>query len=268
MKRIVLILAVAAAVVCEFSINVFAERVEKVYLNDNEMRFEENDDGTLMFPMRDLFETAGFTVQWFGESNRVIAFNDNLSITIINGTNTIYINRIAYTVSDTLGIRSGEFLVNEEVACLALGAEINRYEGMVYITSSIADETSEWQYEVFDRLNEIRVENGLDEFIWNVDLAVLAEEYGNDMVNRGYFSHDNPEGVDPFERMRRSGITFHIAAENLAAGQPSPEKVVEAWMNSEGHRENILNPNLKECGIAVVRGGRYGIYWVNEFIAY
>ena len=85
------------------------------------------------------------------------------------------------------------------------------------------------------------------------------------MADRGYFAHNTPEGLTPFDRLRELGIQYTVAAENIAAGQPDPQSVVDAWMNSPGHRANILNEKIKEIGIAYVRGGTYGIYWAQEF---
>lgn len=268
MKKILSVMTFISAISGLICAPSFAEDVSGLYINDMEIRYDISDDGRIQIPMRDLFETAGFTVQWFEAESRATAFNDDISITMIDGSNDIYVNKIEYTMQSPQGLENGEFMIDTETALTALDAEMEYRDGAVFIYSELAENTDSWQYEVFDMLNEIRRENGLDEFIWNADLEPVARAHGEDMVNRSYFSHDDPEGNTPFDRMRMNGIEYSFAAENLAAGQPSPESVVKAWMESDGHRENILSPDLKECAVAFVRGGKYGIYWINEFLTY
>jgi uncharacterized protein YkwD len=85
------------------------------------------------------------------------------------------------------------------------------------------------------------------------------------MATRNYFDHATPEGKSPFDRMTAAGYVFRAAAENIAAGQRTPESVVQAWMNSAGHRANILNCSLREIGVGVANGGSFGIYWTQDF---
>ncbi len=85
------------------------------------------------------------------------------------------------------------------------------------------------------------------------------------MAAKNYFSHTGLDGRSPFDRMRDAGYSYSSAAENIAAGQPTPAAVVNGWMNSEGHRANILNCKLTQIGVGVARGGSYGIYWTQVF---
>ena len=88
------------------------------------------------------------------------------------------------------------------------------------------------------------------------------------MINRDFFSHNTPDGKTPFDRMKAAGISYVAAGENIAAGQSSPQSVMESWLNSPGHRKNILNPNFEYIGIGIARGGSYGIYWAQEFATF
>jgi uncharacterized protein YkwD len=117
----------------------------------------------------------------------------------------------------------------------------------------------------FSLLNADRAQNGLPLLKWNSKLASLAEKYGQDMINRGYFSHYNPEGQSPFDRMRIDGIDYSYAGENLAinTGVSAAE---QAFMNSPGHRANILNSNYTEVGIGVRYSSNGSVYVVQEFI--
>ena len=121
-----------------------------------------------------------------------------------------------------------------------------------------------WEQEVFNLVNQIREENGLPPFVYNGTLAETARAHSQDMVDRNFFNHNNPDGQSPFDRMKANGIRYSMAAENIAAGYPSPEAVVEGWMNSEGHRANILG-SCKELGVGLALGGSYGYYWTQCF---
>jgi uncharacterized protein YkwD len=85
------------------------------------------------------------------------------------------------------------------------------------------------------------------------------------MINRGYFSHYNPEGQSPFDRMKKAGITYKTAGENLGINT-SVSAAEKAFMNSSGHRANILNSAYTEVGIGVVHSPDGSIYVVQEFI--
>lgn len=130
--------------------------------------------------------------------------------------------------------------------------------------SEPADTVAAYEQEVFDLVNQIRAENGLEPFVYNVTLAETARAHSQDMIDRNFFSHTNPDGEDPFDRMRDNGLSFSMAAENIAAGQRTPEEVVNSWMNSEGHRANILG-GCEELGVGLALGGSYGYYWTQCF---
>jgi uncharacterized protein YkwD len=96
-------------------------------------------------------------------------------------------------------------------------------------------------------------------------LTSAAAAHSADMARRGYFGHDTPEGVTPFDRITGVGYQFSIAAENIAAGQRAPKDVLVAWMNSPGHRANILDCQLTQIGVGYATGGSYGTYWTQSF---
>jgi uncharacterized protein YkwD len=117
----------------------------------------------------------------------------------------------------------------------------------------------------FQLLNADRAANGLPALKLNMDLVSLAEKYGQDMINRNYFSHYNPEGQSPFERMQQAGITYSYAGENLAINS-NVTAAEKAFMNSSGHRANILNTNFTEVGVGVRTNSAGSVYVVQEFI--
>ncbi|WP_239329435.1 CAP domain-containing protein [Frankia sp. CiP3] len=96
-------------------------------------------------------------------------------------------------------------------------------------------------------------------------LTAAAQAHSDDMATHNYFSHTSQDGRTPFQRMAAAGYQFSIAAENIAAGQRTPAEVMTGWMNSAGHRENILNCSLKQIGVGYGVGGSYGMYWTQDF---
>lgn len=129
-------------------------------------------------------------------------------------------------------------------------------------TKIIIDEKSE--AEILDRVNKERRDVGLDELQVSTKLRDLARVYGQDMFARGYFSHYNPEGESPFNRMDEANIVYQIAGENLAFA-PNATIAHQGLMDSPGHKANILSPDFKIVGIGVIDGGIYGKMFVQEF---
>jgi uncharacterized YkwD family protein len=108
---------------------------------------------------------------------------------------------------------------------------------------------SQTEQRVIDLTNAERRKHGLPELKADVQLSNVAREKSKDMQAKGYFSHTSPTYGSPFDMMRDFGISYKSAAENIAQGQRTPEEVVQAWMNSEGHRKNILNADYTHIGV-------------------
>lgn len=113
-------------------------------------------------------------------------------------------------------------------------------------------------------LNADRAAHGLPPVRANAKLAALAGDYAQDMINRNFFAHNNPEGQTPFDRMRQRGISFGYAGENLAINT-SVAGAEQAFMNSPGHRANILNSHYTQVGIGVRYSRSGSVYVVQEF---
>ena len=111
--------------------------------------------------------------------------------------------------------------------------------------------------EIVDLVNEIRSANGLQTLTLNEELCNVARIKSQDMHDKGYFSHTSPTYGSPFDMMKQFGITYRTAGENIAMGYPTAEAVVDGWMNSEGHRANILNASFTEIGVGYVADGNY-----------
>jgi len=126
-----------------------------------------------------------------------------------------------------------------------------------------SQQLSQYEREVVELTNNERTNNGLAPLQIDEELSVVAREKSDDMSARNYFDHNSPTYGSPFDMMRSYGISYKAAGENIAKGQRTPEEVVNAWMNSPGHRENILNGNFTHIGVGFVEQGNH---WTQMFI--
>ena len=118
-----------------------------------------------------------------------------------------------------------------------------------------------YEQEVVRLVNAERASYGLPALSIRADLCQYARVKSQDMHDSGYFSHTSPNYGSPFDMMQSFGITYSHAGENIAMGYSTPEAVVSAWMNSEGHRANILSASYTELGVGYVADGGYWTQW-------
>jgi uncharacterized protein YkwD len=111
---------------------------------------------------------------------------------------------------------------------------------------------------VIAAMNSCRAERGLPALQTDARLQVAAEDRMRDMEELEYWAHVSPDGRSPFNWLRLRGYLFRYAGENLAAGFETAELLVSSWMESKGHRENILSPIYQDCGIAIIDGSTTG----------
>ena len=121
-----------------------------------------------------------------------------------------------------------------------------------------------YEQEVIRLVNEIRKENGLKTLTYDWELARVARYKSQDMQDNKYFAHNSPVYGTPFQMIKSFGISYRSAGENIAKGYATPQAVVNAWMNSSGHRANILNASYTRIGVGYVAGGNY---WTQMFIS-
>ena len=119
---------------------------------------------------------------------------------------------------------------------------------------------------VLKLVNAERKKAGLQPLTLSEKLTNIAYTKAKDMAEKNYFSHQSPTYGSPFEMLKQFGVSFSAAGENIAAGQKSAEEVMNSWMNSSGHKANILNKNYTQLGVGFYRGGSYGTEWVQLFI--
>ena len=128
------------------------------------------------------------------------------------------------------------------------------------ITAMTTDEK-----EVFDLINNQRTQNGLSALKLDTETLRVARIKAQDMVENNYFSHNSPTYGSPFQMLNSFKISYKTAGENIA-GNSSNSSAVTAWMNSSGHRANILNSSFNYTGIGVVKSSKYGKVYVQMFL--
>jgi uncharacterized protein YkwD len=145
--------------------------------------------------------------------------------------------------------------------------------------SSIANSTfsstpsggSDFASRVIALTNAFRNANGLASLKGNSTLATIAQTYSQTMATQDFVAHQSLDGSQPWDRMTAGGYKWTRSAENIAAGQETPEEAVQSWIDSPTHRANLLDPQLKEIGVgyyflATDTGNtNYNYYWTQEF---
>ena len=155
-----------------------------------------------------------------------------------------------------------------------VGAVSRKYVKAIYPESSNAGNTqpntqtstmNTNEREVFDLINKQRINNGLQSLKVDEEVQRVARIKAQDMVDSNYFSHNSPTYGSPFDMLKSFKVSYNTAGENIA-GNSSNSGAVDAWMNSSGHKANILNSSFNYTGIGVVNSSRYGKVFVQMFI--
>ncbi|MBQ2766349.1 MAG: SafA/ExsA family spore coat assembly protein [Clostridia bacterium] len=137
------------------------------------------------------------------------------------------------------------------------------YPGQVINIPTLDGTVANYESEVVRLVNEARAQNGLKPLTHDWELSRVARYKSQDMRDNKYFSHTSPVYGSPFQMIKNFGISYRSAGENIAYGQRTPQAVVNAWMNSSGHRANILNASFTHIGVGYVKDGNY---WTQMFI--
>lgn len=137
------------------------------------------------------------------------------------------------------------------------------YPGQKITIPTIDASVTKYESEVVSLVNAERAKNGLSPLTQDWELSRVARYKSQDMKDNSYFSHTSPIYGSPFDMIKSFGISYRTAGENIAKGQSTPQAVVNAWMNSSGHRANILNRSYTKIGVGYVADGKY---WTQMFI--
>lgn len=182
----------------------------------------------------------------------VSASASGLSHTVVQG-DTMWKLAVKYQIGTSEIISANPQIANPNLI----------YPGQILSIPQVSDTVLSYENEVIRLVNEIRAENGLKPLTANWELSRIARYKSEDMSNNGYFSHTSPTYGTPFQMIRAFGLSYRSAGENIAYGQRTPAAVVNAWMNSSGHRANILNASYTQIGVGYCASGNY---WTQMFI--
>ena len=217
------------------------------------------DDRTLM-PVRAIIEALGGDISWNGEKKEVSISVNGKEITLIIGNKEIQVGD-AIVISDVAPIilNSRTFLplrlIAENINCLVA------WEGKTRMVTIFYDE----EQHMLDLVNAVRAEQGIAPLEFDMELQEVARIKAKDMVDNDYFSHTSPTYGSPFDMMKDFDIKYSYAGENIAKNI-SVQKAFDAWMNSDGHRKNILNSRYEYIGIGIADNPSGGKIYVQMFI--
>ena len=245
-------------------------------------------DNRTLVPVRGVFEALGFYVEWDAEGRRVILTRDDDTMILTIGSNVLEFNgerspvldvapqiiggstmlplrfpieRVGYIVNWEQATRTISIIDSYAVGRLILETDpfnVAALQMANYTKREISDILGK---EVLRLTNIERANHGLTPLIWSDVLATAAFYHSLDMAENNFLGHTSSDGTTFVQRVERAGYTrFTMLAENAAFGLSTPEAVVAGWMNSPGHRENILTARLVYLGV-----GFYDTYWTQKF---
>lgn len=133
-------------------------------------------------------------------------------------------------------------------------------------TSNVSSDIKSLENEVIRLVNAQRAKAGRAALTGNNEISDVARMKSEDFIKNNYFSHNSPTYGSPFDMLRSFGISFNAAGENIASGQRSAAETMQFWMNSSGHRDNILNSAYDQIGVGVARDSNGNLYWTQMFV--
>jgi uncharacterized protein YkwD len=153
--------------------------------------------------------------------------------------------------------------INDTITFLTVKPEGGETLDLGYKTTDVKVDPDAEQ-KMLELVNLERTSRGLKPLVMDAKLQEVARAHSRDMFARGYFSHNNPDGLTPFDRMDKAGVKYTVAGENLALA-PDVNIAHNGLMNSPGHKANILTPEFRKVGMGVITGGKYGEMFSQEF---
>jgi len=263
-------------------------------------------NGRTFVPLRFISEALGASVKWEPSDKSIHFENGKKKGKLFLNQKRAFVNGQAIALDAAPFISNGRTLVPVRFVCEVLGynVEWNESQKEVIITgfftsaseyASVLANHADSQFfqpvpteikqpsnnpayatgtdsqlpielEVIQLVNVQREKAGLQPLRKNDKLMTVARVKSQDMVDENYFSHTSPVYGTPGELLNYHDVTYRRSGENIATGQRTSEIVVNAWMDSPGHRANILNPDFKQIGVGAVQGGLYGgITWTQLF---
>ncbi len=252
-----------------------------------------------MVPFRVIFEALLMDVNWSEALQKVYAMNDEKTIILTIGSDKMLVNTEIKTLPAVPFISNGHTLVPVRAISEAMGCDVSwdvekrrvslKTESYTEpqpdpdipsdANPSVPDEENPFipviddtpayvnknntalSSELMELINAVRIEYGLSALSADENLCAISTEHCIDMAEYDYIDHTSPTGIGPFDRLDMEGIYYMSAAENIASGFLTAEKVIESWMNSAMHRQNLLNGDFTHIGVGYHAGGANGTYW-------
>ena len=282
-----------------------AEDEITVYVNNKAVEFDTTpfiEQERTLVPIRAITEAMDFDVDW-NEYNRTAVISNSaksVSITIDSNYIDVYdygngMNKVVY-IDVPAVIKNDRTYIPLRVVSEAFDATVEWFDRSNTIkieyeapnnTPVVTEEQKlpvddnlitgsdteqedifdpeEYVSEVVNLVNKERANVGLPELKEDKRLDAVAQGHSEDMAENNFFDHTNLQGKSPFDRLRDNNIRFMAAGENIAWGHTSPEEVVEGWMESKGHRENILSENFGKIGVGIAESSYNTFYWTQVF---
>lgn len=274
MKKIIPLMLVF---VMMLSFPILANDKITVEIDNNIINFDvdpEIKNDRVMVPVRKIFEELGASVSWNENTRTVTGTRDNITIKLNIESNVMYKNSQMILLSPSPFIVNGRTLVPIRVISESFDYDVSWNEAsrkvIIKTKSNSSDSSgsteSDFSKEVLRLVNIERANNNLSPLTLDSSLSRVALSHSKDMHDNGYFSHTNLSGQSPFDRLKSAGISYRSAGENIAAGQSTPALVVNSWMNSDGHRKNILSSAYNKMGLGYYYGNKgYRSYWTQIF---
>lgn len=181
-----------------------------------------------------------------------------------------------FAATDTYTVQSGDSLwkiaqkyqvgISEIISANSQFKNPNMiYPGDKVTIPLLDNDTKNFEQQVVNLVNQQRSKNGLLPLTMNWQVSRVARYKSQDMCDRNYFSHQSPTYGSPFDMLKQFNINYSSAGENIAKGQKTPQAVMNSWMNSHGHRQNILNKNFTQIGVGYYNKNGT-TYWTQMFI--
>ena len=192
----------------------------------------------------------------------VTTVNKNEYVRVLAGIGTWY---VIQTDGDYIGAVSKKYIKAIYPSSSGSNGVSNQGSNTSGGNTIASNNMNQDEQEIFNLINKQRTNNGLTPLKIDEEVQKVARIKAEDMVTNNYFSHQSPTYGSPFDMLKSFKISYKSAGENIAANS-SNTGAVNAWMNSSGHRANILSSNYNYTGIGVVSSPRYGKIYVQQFI--
>lgn len=229
-------------------------------------------NSSTLVPLRAIFETLGSEVYWENSTKTVTGIKNNDKILLQIGNPKASLNGKEIILDSPPIIVSSRTLVPVRFIAESLGSNVDWdsktrtviIENKDKTQNTAQDKSNPIEFEILELVNIERAKVGLPALKMNEQLSKIARMKSNDMADGNYFSHTSPTYGSSFDMMKQFGINYNEAGENIAKGYSGSKGVMNGWMNSESHKENILDYDFKALGVGYVN--KNGInYWTQMF---